>query len=544
MLSRAQAEPKTPIAQILTDTFRDKDVTGRMRKIVGPAVVQSVAAGYGILPSVGYQPAPKVVDAALSLRWDPNSMGPLSDQIHGTALGYRRELEDSLRQSFAQAKTVQQAARAIYDGYQPGFASRGPFAAITPNRGAPTPYLPVVIQDGVNAASLLSPGDKIRLNKYAEAVVGHAEQMKVGPLRTSYMELAKALDKAGQGGLERAIRVATEEKARYHADRIARTESVRAWGAAFQVRINSDQSVVGIRSRTSGAHKIFDICDFHARADLFGMGPGCYPKDRAPSYPYHPHCTCNWTPIYRKRPSEAPPRDGGPDVDAGARALRGMTDQERRRLLSVHGAQAFQADPRTWINSLRNWSTAGGPNPASASAKAVVDLVKLQTMTLAERAVEEEALIWKNAKFETGVIVREGEDAIRIPGQATSVSIPQHLHAAMKDSLFTHNHPRGWAEPESSPGRKGNSLSLPDLRLGSVLRCRSMRAVTPVYAYHLDYNGSYPTYAEITAIHWDAEVQVMSMNPPPERGDWFHEINALVAKRFGWTYSREEHGFK
>ena len=30
----------------------------------------------------------------------------------------------------------------------------------------------------------------------------------------------------------------------------------------------------------------------HARANLFGLGPGCYPKARTPRPPYHSFCWC------------------------------------------------------------------------------------------------------------------------------------------------------------------------------------------------------------------------------------------------------------
>ena len=380
----------TPTAQLLTEIFREKDVTGRMRKIVGPAVVQSVAAGYGILPSVGFQPPQAAVDLAMSKQWDPKGMPTLSAQLYGTSQAYRLELEDALRKSFAQAKSVQQAARSIYDGYQPGLARTGPFAAVIHSAGTPRPQLPQVIRDGVEAASILDPADKIRLKKYAGAVMAHAEDLKSPALKAAYMRLARQLETSGSRGLDRAVRVATEEKARYHADRIARTESVRAWDASFRARINDDPRVVGIRSRTSSAHKIFDICDFYATADLYGMGPGCYPKDRAPACPYHPHCTCNRTPIYRKRPSEAPPRAGGPDIDAGARALKGMSESDRRQLLGIHGAKAFAANPGSWTGSMRHWSGPGGPDPALAAAKAVVQALPLPEFVPAKSIKEAE----------------------------------------------------------------------------------------------------------------------------------------------------------
>ena len=39
-------------------------------------------------------------------------------------------------------------------------------------------------------------------------------------------------------------------------------------------------------------HPVPDICDLHARADLFGLGLGLYPKAKAPRPPFHPFCWC------------------------------------------------------------------------------------------------------------------------------------------------------------------------------------------------------------------------------------------------------------
>ncbi|MGB5064273.1 MAG: hypothetical protein WBQ37_10970 [Candidatus Competibacter sp.] len=40
----------------------------------------------------------------------------------------------------------------------------------------------------------------------------------------------------------------------------------------------------------SSKHPKVDICDYHAKADLYGLGPGIYPKAAAPLPPFHPHC--------------------------------------------------------------------------------------------------------------------------------------------------------------------------------------------------------------------------------------------------------------
>lgn len=543
--SVARQDRSKPLAEILDKAFQDVDASTRMRNIVAPAVVQSVAAGYGVLPSVSWEPSKALQERAASLRWEGSDMPTLSDRIHGSAQGYRRELEDSLRTSFRHAATVEQTARAIYDGYQPGFAKRGPFAQITPAPGAPRPKLPQAVTDAVDAASVLSPDDKIRLKKYADRVRAYTEQLKDGPLRTSYLELARALESSRAKGLDRAIRVATEEKARYYANRIARTEATRAWGGAFRDRIDKDPRVVGIRSRLSSAHKVFDICDFHATADLYKMGPGVYPKDRAPAYPYHAHCTCLLSPVYRQRPSETPPRPGGPDMDAGARALRGMTDAERKKLLTIPGAKQFQGDPGSWSRNLRQWGDSPKANAAaSAAASQLRRGIELETMSMDERAEQEERLIWKNAGFETGVIIRDKLESIRIRGEAASVSIPLEVVPKLKGATFTHNHPLGWGHTKGTSERDGNSFSVNDLRLGSFGRCATIRAVTPRYIYRLDYNGNHHTLNEVTSAHREAWIEVWERPNRPESGNVWHEVNLIVAKRFGWTYSRRDHGFE
>ena len=43
----------------------------------------------------------------------------------------------------------------------------------------------------------------------------------------------------------------------------------------------------------SRTHPQRDICDFHAKANLYGLGAGVYPKAKAPKPPFHPFCRCN-----------------------------------------------------------------------------------------------------------------------------------------------------------------------------------------------------------------------------------------------------------
>ncbi|WP_120510974.1 hypothetical protein [Photobacterium salinisoli] len=70
--------------------------------------------------------------------------------------------------------------------------------------------------------------------------------------------------------------------------RVMRTEINRAHGMAFQNAAFEDEFVVGTQFKLSPNHPKPDICDMHARANLFGLGKGVYPKGKSP-WPAHPN---------------------------------------------------------------------------------------------------------------------------------------------------------------------------------------------------------------------------------------------------------------
>ena len=89
-----------------------------------------------------------------------------------------------------------------------------------------------------------------------------------------------------------------------------------------------------------------------------------------------------------------------------------------------------------------------------------------------------------NKSFETGVLFdRNGNVVIDKRGAKYSVAFTDEECAKMKDCVFTHNHPRGWQEPEKSLGRIGNSFSPADMYLAIAHNVSEMRAVTPNYTF-------------------------------------------------------------
>lgn len=79
--------------------------------------------------------------------------------------------------------------------------------------------------------------------------------------------------------VDTAIDVATQESARYFAERIARTEKARAYMDGVMYHYANDPDCVAFKWKFSSWHPFDDICDLYARADLWGMGEGISPND-------------------------------------------------------------------------------------------------------------------------------------------------------------------------------------------------------------------------------------------------------------------------
>lgn len=70
--------------------------------------------------------------------------------------------------------------------------------------------------------------------------------------------------------VDKAIDVVTQEKARYFAERIARTEKARAYMDGVMYQYANDPDCVTFKWKLSSRHPCDDICDLYARADLWG----------------------------------------------------------------------------------------------------------------------------------------------------------------------------------------------------------------------------------------------------------------------------------
>ena len=120
-----------------------------------------------------------------------------------------------------------------------------------------------------------------------------AAQLKTPALRAAYLEaIRKAEAGAGMDAIEKQLRIAFYERNRYFANRIARTELHRAYTDQQARELMEQDHIQYVQIRLSSKHPKTDICDYHAKVDLYGLGPGVYPKAEAPKPPFHPHCYC------------------------------------------------------------------------------------------------------------------------------------------------------------------------------------------------------------------------------------------------------------
>lgn len=75
--------------------------------------------------------------------------------------------------------------------------------------------------------------------------------------------------------VDTAIDVAVQEKARYFAERIARTEKARAYMDGVMYHYAHDPDCVAFKWKLSSRHPCDDICDLYAYR-LVGMGEGIF----------------------------------------------------------------------------------------------------------------------------------------------------------------------------------------------------------------------------------------------------------------------------
>lgn len=156
-----------------------------------------------------------------------------------------------------------------------------------------------------------------------------------------------------------------------------------------------------------------------------------------------------------------------------------------------------------------------------------------------------------NKSFETGVLFdKNGNVVIDKRGAKYSVEFTDEECAKMKDCIFTHNHPRGWQEPEKSLGRIGNSFSPADMYLAIAHNVSEMRAVTPNYTFAMKRpeEGWGITISKFEKLvnrennklraEFTSRINNNTLSPTMASAVHYHILWKRVAEKMKWSYTK------
>ena len=287
---------------------------------VEDAVYEAALKGYGITaPEVfaGVEGETALRHSLMEVAWHKDGM-KLSTRLHGVDNVLRNNIKDTVQRSLNAYKTIQQTAKALYDGY--GNPEDVLDEARLPKYLEKVKSLAVKLYSGdVEAAKksdiyraavhdlnkLKTPGMRAAYNDVVEAATGNSKgaerkARKMTKLGASQEEVDKMLAAEREKALNKALDVAAQEKTRYYAERIARTESARAYYEGQLAQAMNDEDVFGFQWRLSSAHvHEKNDCECYSYSEIdVGYGKGIFPKTEVPELPAHPNCMCHLKEVF------------------------------------------------------------------------------------------------------------------------------------------------------------------------------------------------------------------------------------------------------
>lgn len=325
--------------EAVRNAYAKYPVMDMMKATLQAELVNTFMAGYG--DDVPY--SAKSISQAMSESWASDDL-TLSKRLYRRSSTIRNEVADTIKQALKTNKTVKGLAKSIFDGYGKG--------GIIPEASIPK-FLSKL--SDINISGEATPEAKRKERELLRSVKGKIARLDTPYVRAAYNEVAAAVEDGNEVRLQKAIYSATQEKARYHAERIARTENARAYADGQMNRFLDDDDIVAFQWKLSSRHPRYDICDFYANADLYGLGKGVYPKDKFPRLPAHPHCMCHIKPMTEL------------DIDvnkrhnnlerAGLEYIKSLSKKHQEVLLGVNGREQVLTGKETWQNIARGWTS-------------------------------------------------------------------------------------------------------------------------------------------------------------------------------------------
>ena len=314
-----QAYRENPVMRVMYDEMRAQ-------------IRAEAERGYGATLPQG------LTDRLFTHAWAPDEL-TLSARTTQGAILVRELVARTISEQIKKSASYRQASLAIFDGYKMGGV-------------IPVQDVPKYLQETIAAARHAGiPRDEMM--KMLKPVRRQIEKGTTAGMRAAYSQLVDVLEAQNEKALNKAIYVATQERTRYFADRIARTEMARAYQDGFLLRWDNNDDCVAYQWKLSGRHPRYDICDLYAKANLYGLGAGVFPKDKVPRLPAHPHCMCFLKPVIRGMMDNETPTER---IEEGGREYLDSVDlHHRQMLLGIHGEKDVMDGKISWTQKARGY---------------------------------------------------------------------------------------------------------------------------------------------------------------------------------------------
>lgn len=322
--------------------FKDTHFESQFLERIKTDLVNGAILGAGIIKyeSVKASKRIELEKALMNKTWTKDRV-PLSDRLHSNINSSINDIKNSINSALKEGKGAQKVAIELFDGYGYGQKIKAKNVQYKIKQDL---FDLAKMRIGGDSLADLAPDEIAKLRNYVDNKLildkpwNSKENAKNTALKQAYTDLLDAIENKSAEQVNKALWVAIQEKSRYNALRIARTELARAHYDGFIAETMENDDISLIRFSLSSNHKILDICDFHTSLDL-GYGAGVYPKDQAPPYPFHPHCRCTFTdyikPNVKKVPKEV--------LDSSAKKwLKDNPNLQRPVLGSFDRVDAFQ----------------------------------------------------------------------------------------------------------------------------------------------------------------------------------------------------------
>lgn len=428
-------------------------------------------------------------------------------------------------------QTVYAASKKIFDGYKK--------SGIIPEQDIPE-FMRRLIRINKDMQS------EAEFKRVLRSVKRNVEKLSTQGMRAAYYQIIEAIQAGNEKRLDNAIYVATQERTRYFAERIARTELARAYHDGVTARWDNDPDCVAYKWRMSQSHPVTDICDLYAGADLYGMGAGIFPKGKVPELPAHPHCMCYLRPLMdgslhlkSQTPVEQVNKGGKEWLDKQAKTVR-------QNILGVMGESRYQKGGN-WESFARGYGHRYMKSRVDglAAEGAFFDDFKVNEfkyLGVTPQGKELDTLKFFEKRFlylpyENAIIVAKDGRTYYVKGGPANVNINVLDPEILAGAYMTHNHPV-----------TETRFSFSSYDLGEFFKHKFtvLRGVDTQYEYQVVRAAQTLDEEYDKVLHrFSGDIYYEALDKAKagtiDMDDSFHEVNKLFAEKYRYDYRRTHH---